>query len=90
MAQALDYASWVKDLSYKEIESIVLNYLDKSLADAFAERVLTSLPEELNKEHSIVIMASELDASSERIVLVGDGEHRSWEDCRKYGFMSAG
>ena len=32
IAQALDYASWVKDLSYKEIESIVLNYLDKSLA----------------------------------------------------------
>lgn len=146
VAQALDYASWVKDLNYKEIESIVLNYLDKSLADVFAERFLSALPEELNKEHSIVIVASELDSSSERIVRylssehnlninciffkffkegeqeflgrtwlmdpqevavrtqsektvpwsglyfvnVGDGEHRSWEDCRKYGFMSAG
>lgn len=146
VAQALDYASWVKDLSYKEIESIVLKYLDKSLAEVFTERFLMALPEELNREHSIVIMASELDSSSERIVRylssehnlninciffeffkeddqeflgrswlmdpqevavrtqsekvppwsglyfvnVGEGEHRSWEDCRKYGFMSAG
>ncbi len=146
VAQALDYASWVKDLTYKQIETIAIKYLDNSLRDAFYNQFSFNMPEEINKSHSIVIVASELDPSSERIVQylsseydvninciffdffkdgnqellgrswlmdpqevaektisrkstpwsglyfvnVGDGEHRSWEDCKSYGFISAG
>ncbi|WP_226678274.1 PDDEXK family nuclease [Mesobacillus jeotgali] len=147
VAQALDYASWVKDLTYKEIDAFATKYLNSSLRDAFSNRYGVDIPEEINKSHSIVIIASELDPSSERIVQylsteydmninciffdffkegnnellgrswlmdpeevsertqskksaptwtglyfvnVGDGEHRSWDDCKKYGFLSAG
>lgn len=147
VAQTLDYASWVKDLTYKQIDLIATNYLKCSLRDAFIERFSTEIPEEINQNHSIVIVASELDPSSERIVQylsseydvninciffdffkegnqeflgrswlmdpeevtertqskrssatwsglyyvnVGDGQHRSWEDCKRYGFLSSG
>jgi hypothetical protein len=147
VAQTLDYASWVKDLSYKQMDAIATNYLKVSLREAFNKKFVMDIPEEINKNHSIVIVASELDPSSERIVQylsseydmninciffdffkegnqeflgrswlmdpeevsertqakkssvswsglyfvnVGDGEHRSWEDCKKYGFLSAG
>jgi len=145
VAQALDYASWVKDLTYKQIEEISMKYLKCSLRDAFIKKFEVDIPEEINKSHSIVIVASELDSSSERIVHylsteyninincvffdffkegdqellgrswlmdpeevaertainsvpwsgvyfvnVGDGNHRSWEDCKDYSFLSAG
>lgn len=145
VAQILDYASWVKDLNYKQIEAIASNYSITSLQKSFFDRFQTNLPEEINKNHSMVIIASELDPSSERIVQylsseyevnincvffdffkdgdqellgrswlmdpevvaekntskkapwtglyfvnVGDGQHRSWEDCVEFGFLSAG
>ena len=146
VAQTLDYASWIKDLNYTQIEDITMKYLKCSLKEAFTNKFLADIPEEINKNHSIVIIASELDSSSERIVHylsseydinincvffdffkeekqellgrswlldpedvaerteskksapwsglyfvnVGDGQHRSWEDCRKYSFLSAG
>jgi hypothetical protein len=145
IAQTLDYASWVKDLSFKQIEGIASKYLKDSLQNSFFNRFQTELPEEINNSHSMVIVASELDPSSERIVQylssqydvninciffkffkendseflgrswlmdpeavaekssskkapwsglyfvnVGDGQHRSWEDCVNFGFLSAG
>ena len=146
VAQALDYASWVKDLSYEEIEAIAKNFTGKPLPQAFSDHYGFSIPQTVNANHSMVILASELDDSSERIVEylveeygvpinvlfftffktasgefvgrawlkdpeevqertqarnqapwsgfyfvnVGEGEHRNWDDCRKYGFLSAG
>ncbi|PEF41583.1 hypothetical protein CON84_00430 [Bacillus sp. AFS094228] len=146
IAQALDYASWVKGLTTVEIEAIAVKYLKHGLKETFENHFETSLPLEINNQHSIVIVASELDQSSERIVQyladeynvnincvffnffkdntqellgrswlmdpeavedkvsakktapwsgiyyvnVGDGIHRSWEDCKTYGFISAG
>ncbi len=68
VAQTLDYASWVKDLSYEELEEIARNFLAKPLRDAFEERFDSPLPEQMNGSHSLVIVAAELDDSSERIV----------------------
>jgi hypothetical protein len=146
VAQALDYASWVKDLSYEQIEIITKDFTGKPLAQVFNEHYGFSIPQTVNGNHSMVILASELDDSSERIVEyladqygvpinvlfftffkavssefvgrawlkdpeemqektqarnqapwsgfyfvnVGEGEHRNWDDCRKYGFLSAG
>jgi len=146
VAQALDYASWVKDLSYEQIETIAKNFTGKALPQAFSDHFGFSIPHTVNGNHSMVILASELDDSSERIVKylveqyavpinvlfftffktasgeivgrawlkdpdeiqertqarnqapwsgfyfanVGEGEHRNWDDCRKYGFLSAG
>jgi hypothetical protein len=146
VAQALDYASWAKDLSFEQIEAIAKNFTGKPLAQAFSDHYGFSIPQTVNTNHSMIILASELDDSSERIVEylggqygvpinvlfftffktasdefvgrawlkdpeevqertqarnqvpwsgfyfvnVGEGEHRNWDDCRKYGFLSAG
>lgn len=155
VAQILDYASWAQSLTYEQITAI---YSDKHpgqrFEQAFSERFgLEELPESLNENHRLVVVASELDDSTERIidylslnfgvpinavifryfkeseneylartwlidpnqveaqaskaasakggnrepwngrdfyVAIGEGSHRSWEDCRKYGFVSAG
>ena len=153
VAQILDYASWVQDLSYDDIKAIYAEKNNgKELEEGFDDAFGTSLPEELNQNHRLVVVASELDFSSERIInylgdnygvpinvvffrhfkdgdheyltrtwLIdpqqpektprtkvakksepwngrdfyvtlgeGDQEYRSWEDCQRYGFISAG
>ncbi len=69
-AQALDYASWVKDLSHDRITEIAASFLGSSgpLENAFQTRFGTELPEVLNAQHRMLIVASEIDASSERII----------------------
>ena len=120
--------------------------MKKPLADAFRERFSTAIPENINSNHRMLVVASELDDSSERIVQylssvcsldinvvfftcfqhngvelvgrswlmdpeeveersevrrkaswtgfwfanVGEGPHRDWDDCVRYGFLSAG
>jgi hypothetical protein len=69
-AQTLDYASWVRDLSPKQIRDIADRYLGKSgsLASAFQERFEVPLPDELNLRHRSLIVAESMDASTARIV----------------------
>jgi hypothetical protein len=68
IAQALDYASWVAKLSTREVHEIAVKYLKKDLEGAFRERFQIALPETLNESHTMVIIASKLDPSSQRIV----------------------
>lgn len=69
-AQALDYASWVKDLSLERIKEIAAGYakLGSSLEDAFASRFDRQLPDTLNLNHRSLIVAEQMDDSTERIV----------------------
>ena len=69
-AQALDYASWVADLSDERINKIADAYLGSRgpLDDAFRERFKDDLPDALNEDHRILVVASEIDSSSERII----------------------
>jgi hypothetical protein len=153
VAQVLDYASWVQDLSYADITEIYEDYAAKRenelrFEQAFSDRFGSSPPETLNESHRLIIVAAELDPSTERIltylsegygvpvnavffqhfdddgreyltrtwlrdpkavgpggpgegkkerwngrdfyVSLGEGEHRNWDDCRKYGFISGG
>jgi hypothetical protein len=70
VAQTLDYASWVKDLSNDEISEIAKDYLGSNgpLEEAFRRKFHEDLPETLNAGHKMLIVASEMDSSSERIV----------------------
>ena len=70
VAQGLDYASWVKSLSREEVICIGDGYLkeDGGLEAAFGDRFGEPLPETLNDSHRIVIVASAMDAATERIV----------------------
>jgi len=76
VTQAIDYASWVKTLDSAKIASIYKKYgngiptkfesLDEALIDKFKK---TFSEDEINQGHQVVIIASELDPSTERIVL---------------------
>jgi hypothetical protein len=152
VAQALDYAVWVQTLSYDEIAELYAERNGgKEFEKGFAEAFDTSPPEKLNQSHRLIIVASELDPVSERIIdylsesygvpinavffryfkesdceyltrtwlidpqqaeiqagkstakkdreawngrdfyiSFGDGSTRSWEDARRYGFISGG
>ncbi|MFZ4289154.1 hypothetical protein [Variovorax sp. HJSM1_2] len=70
VAQALDYASWVAELTPDRIVQIYNRFSNgQSLETDFQRRFGTELDEEtLNHSHQIIIVASELDASTERIV----------------------
>jgi len=68
VAQILDYASWVSALSTKRIHEIASDKLGQRLETAFREKFDAPLPETLNGSHNMVIVASEFDASSKRIV----------------------
>ena len=149
-AQALDYASWIETLGPDEIAAIYGRFSEgRSLAEEFRTRFGAPLTEsELNQGHKIIIVATELDDSTERIIgylnardvpinvlffqifqnggeqllsrawlidpvetqsnaaaapdndsepwngeyyaSFGHGMGRSWEEGRKYGFISAG
>ena len=84
VAQLLDYGSWIKNLDDDEIASIYSEYIKKfhpergiiSLDEAFLNWfMLKSMPEELNEAHQLVIVASMLDDSTERIVNYLSEEH---------------
>jgi Endonuclease NucS len=70
VAQALDYASWVADLTADRIVQIYGRFSGgRSLEADFQQRFGAPLDEEtLNQAHQIIIVAAELDASTERIV----------------------
>ncbi len=73
VAQVLDYGSWVQELTNEQIRDIYTSYargrgLAEELDEAFALRFGGSPPEALNSTHSLTIVASEIDAATERIV----------------------
>ncbi|MBD2060051.1 DUF91 domain-containing protein [Oculatella sp. FACHB-28] len=71
-AQVLDYASWVKNLSLEQITEIANFYLQsrysKNLEEAFEQKFGVELPEVLNDQHRMLIVASNVDNSTERII----------------------
>lgn len=77
IAQVLEYGSWVVKLTAAELAPIYRRYVERfhrergaeSLDDAFCRRFGTKeLPEDLNQDHELVVVAAQFDATSERIV----------------------
>lgn len=70
VAQALDYAWWVEELEADDIAAIYSRFAPNAdLAEDFATYFGAQLDEDsLNETHQIVIVAAQLDDSSERIV----------------------
>jgi Endonuclease NucS len=75
VAQTLDHAAWVSELSYDEIEAITKGFTGKQLWQIFNDHFGNAIPKTVNSRHSMVILASELDASSERIMLYLSKQH---------------
>lgn len=68
IAQVLDYASWVSSLTTRQVHELASAYLKTPLDTVFRERFGNALPQTLNETHTMVIVASSFDASSQRIV----------------------
>ena len=70
VAQSLDYATWVERLQPQDISAIYARFSGgKNLSIEFAARFAVQLDEDnLNASHQIIIVASSLDASTERII----------------------
>lgn len=75
IAQVLDYASWVRERDVRDIDGICLSTTGKSLPEAFRARFESDLPENACKSHRMLIVAAELDDSSERIIHYLQKEH---------------
>jgi hypothetical protein len=84
VAQAIDYAAWTQSLSADVVAGIFERYAtaykpelrQKTLDEAFKDRFgIVLAAEDLNHAHQIVVVASRLDPSTERIVsyLAGRG-----------------
>jgi hypothetical protein len=69
-AQVLDYASWVADLPSDRITKIADQYLAQRgpLGEAFKQRFGKDLPDSLNENHRMLVVGSQIDSSSERII----------------------
>lgn len=76
VAQVLEYGCWVRKLDNSAIAEIYAAYLrsyrpsevKQSLDEAFKAKFRIELPDELNTEHQLLIVAAELDDATERIV----------------------
>jgi hypothetical protein len=70
VAQALDYAGWVEGLSAEQIVEIYSRFSNgKNLRTELNNRFAQEIDDDsLNQNHQIVIVASSLDDSTERIV----------------------
>lgn len=68
VAQVLDYGSWAAQLDRAAISDIAHEHLGRDLEQAFDETFDAPLPDELDAELRMTIVATELDEASERIV----------------------
>lgn len=75
VAQLLDYASWVAGLSYNALDQIAKRYADKELATIYQTNFDNVIPETVNSSHNMIVVAAELDESSERIITYLSDHH---------------
>ena len=70
-AQALDYAYWVRDLSYDEIAALYDDYRKsgQGLSAAFEQKYGDELPATLNESHRSVIVAEEWESGRPQVRL---------------------
>jgi hypothetical protein len=74
-AQALEYASFVFNLSHEQVTSIAEKHLDTDFASAFQAKFGIDVPDTLNGDHRILIVGSVIDTRSERIIRYLSGVH---------------
>lgn len=69
VAQTLDYASWISELSYNEIKTICEEYYKgQKFEKVFEEKYGITAPDKINQEHDMLIVCSNLDNETERIL----------------------
>jgi hypothetical protein len=82
LAQVLDYASWVVDLTAERLREIADDYIHRSelveaddLDDLFQRAFGSEVPDTLNSETRMFVVGSAIDESSERIIKYLSDKH---------------
>jgi hypothetical protein len=98
VGQILHYAAWIRTLTWDEIRDIACEYFGGvSLSERFQQRFGQPLPETLNGNHRMCIVATDLDPRSETIVNYLSGVHsvdinvvffRHYRDADGAGFVA--
>lgn len=68
VAQVLDYASWVCRLTTNDIHKLAYAKQNRPLAEIYRQKFGKSLPETLNATHQMIVVASEVDEATKRII----------------------
>ena len=68
VAQVLDYGSWITTLTREDVIELANDHLEDPFESAFEDVFGAAPPDELNAELELTIVATDLDAGSERIV----------------------
>jgi hypothetical protein len=68
VAQALDYGSWVRDVTREQVEAIFATWSPAPFAEAFTDRFGIGVPDVFNAAQQLTIVASSLDPASDRII----------------------
>jgi hypothetical protein len=69
VAQALEYGNWAQALSFEEIRDLyALHHDGEDFSSDFASYFEADLPDAVNTGHHLVVVATGLDLSTERIV----------------------
>jgi hypothetical protein len=69
VAQLLDYASWVKSLTYEQIAELYREHHEAGPEfEAALDEAFGGAPEKMNERHRLIVVASVLDPGSERII----------------------
>ena len=58
----------MRKFTFEKIDDLAREFCGKPLTEAYAEQFGGTLPDPVNQSHQLVILASELDEASERIV----------------------
>ena len=75
VAQVLDYASWVCHLTTSEVHDLAFAGNGRPLAETYRDKFGRSLPETLNAAHQMIVVASEVDDATKRIIGYLSEEH---------------
>lgn len=75
VGQLLDYASWVRHLTTKDVHELARTASGRSLPELYRERYGKSVPETLNASHQMIVVASEVDEATKRIIEYLSEEH---------------
>jgi uncharacterized protein len=76
LAQTLDNASWVNTLTREQIGKLASEFAGKPLDQAFSDHFGAPIPGTVNSTHSILILTSNPDDSSDRIVKYLASQHK--------------
>jgi hypothetical protein len=75
VAQLLDYASWACKLTTKEVHELARTYCEQTLAEMYRAKFGKAAPETLNATHQMIVVASEVDEATKRIIEYLSQEH---------------